>query len=60
MSERDCQRFDYRKYIEIIAEHNAKRFICVEFEIAFDEEDKLVEYAVLEYEECIKKKILYT
>ncbi|KAM0676916.1 hypothetical protein BDAP_002508 [Binucleata daphniae] len=47
---------NYKQCIEIIAEHNANRFMCRAFEIAIDEEDMLLKYALEEYFQCINYK----
>ncbi|KAM0676917.1 hypothetical protein BDAP_002509 [Binucleata daphniae] len=47
---------NYKQCFDIIAEHNAKRFVCVGFEIMEGEEDVLIKYALEEYQACITHK----
>ncbi|KAM0687542.1 hypothetical protein COBT_001213 [Conglomerata obtusa] len=42
--------------IRIVAESNANKFICKAFVINPGENNLLYEYALLEYEECIRRK----
>lgn len=52
-------QFDLSNFAEcfqVIAEHNANRFICRTFEILAGEEDMLHKYAVDEYQKCVAQK----
>ncbi|KAM0676915.1 hypothetical protein BDAP_002507 [Binucleata daphniae] len=58
VTKQDIIRAKYLECFEIIAEYNAKRFVCFAFEIAENEVDKIQEYATIEYYKCIEEKNL--